>query len=398
MIKREFMRDRRGISIMQDAVLFCVMVSLSGVVLMPAFTSNAVQKAYIEKENEEKAEEILHKFMTCKVDEFEHLNAENILDRAGINASYGLLKPLVDGMLEKEEMHRTYADLCTECMACQLRFSGRQLNVLTENFTEMTEAKLGEFMDEQLGSRYSYNFTIVWNPIAGFDFGGELSTGDVIPSDADVYTAIAYATMPSSLFTKDVSVLLENMRNYIENSVSKNDYVSDFRDGQISEEEFKQHLTEFLVNLIDDIIWRGFDNGSSILDVSIDYIFQGVKNAIEDAFDDALNMTAITIMEAAGENFSEMVARLMKDSFCQIFPVINASLPMKKLISEVKESIKEQAKNFVNETIKKRVTAMVENVASNINKFTNIRAEIINWLLQQINFCRAKVMLSIWEV
>jgi len=71
---------------------------------------------------------------------------------------------------------------------------------------------------------------------------------------------------------------------------------------------------------------------------------------------------------------------------------------MKKLISEVKESIKEQAKNFVNETIKKRVTAMVENVASNINKFTNIRAEIINWVFQQINFCRAKVMLSIWEV
>jgi len=397
--KRRFTRDRRGISIMQDVVLFCVMVSLAGAVLMPAFTSNAVQKTYIEKENEEKVEEILHQFMTCKVDEFEHLNAENILSRAGINAFHNSLKPLIKSMLGREEMHRTYADLCTECIACQLRFSGKQLNILTKNFTEMTKAKLDEFMGEQLGSRYAYNFTIVWNPIAGFDFGGELSTGNPIPPDADIYTASACVTMPSSLFTRDISILLENMRNYIENSVNMNSYISDFEEGYISKEEFKQYVTEFLITLVDDIVWRGFGNGNiSILDITVDYIFRGVKNAIEDAFDDALNMTAITIREAARENFTETVVRLMKDSFCQIFPSANESLPVKELISEVKASIKEQAKNFINETVKKRIAAMAENMADNVNKSTGIRADIINWVFQQINFCRAKVMLSIWRV
>ena len=384
---------------MQDAVLFCIMVSLAGAVLMPAFTSNVVQKTYIEKENEEKVEEILHQFMTCKVDEFEHLNAENILNGAGINAFHDSLKPLIKNMLGREEMHRTYADLCTECIACQLRFSGKQLNILTKNFTEMTKAKLDEFMSEQLGSRYAYNFTIIWNPIAGFDFGGELSTGNPIPPDADIYTASTYTVMPSSLFTRDISILLENMRSYIENSVNMNSYISDFKEGRISKEEFKQYLTEFFVNLVDDIVWRGFGNGNiNILDMTVDYIFRGVKNAAEDAFDDAINMTIITIMEAAGGNFSEMVTHLMKDGFCQLFPSANEPLPMKELISEVKASIKEQAKNFVNETVKKRVMGMVENMVDNINKSTDIRADIINWVFQQINFCRAKVMLSIWEV
>ena len=100
--------DNRGISVMQDAVLFCLMVSISGAILMPALTSNIIASTYIEKEMEERANEVLYQLMVCRVDEFSHLNAETIISSLGVDQ--GLLKSVVDNLLKREQLHRTYAD------------------------------------------------------------------------------------------------------------------------------------------------------------------------------------------------------------------------------------------------------------------------------------------------
>ena len=389
--------DKRGISVMQDAVLFCVMVSLSGAILMPAFTSNTIQKTYIEKENEEKADEVLNQLMVCKADEFEHLNGETILNGLGVNTNQGLLKPVIDNLLEREQLHRTYADLCTECMACQFEFSGSQINILTRNFTEMMKIKLEEFLDKQLGDGYGYNFTIVWNPIVGFDFGGKILVGQTIPSNANVYTASTYVMMPPSLFATGIGSFLENIRNYVLNNPSIGNDFTSVKDGVISQEEFKHDLTVFLVDLINKTVWGGFEDGTnSMINIALDYIFSSIQNAVEKAFDDAINMTASIIIGAGGENFSEVFNQFINTSLHRLFPSIIGTSPLSGAINEIKQYIRYQVKNFINETMGERINAMVENVVDNIGKITDIGTEILNWIFQQLDFCRARMVLSIW--
>jgi len=49
MKRRKFLKNTRGVSSIYDAVLFIVMVSLSGVVLLPAIQSDIAIDASIEK-------------------------------------------------------------------------------------------------------------------------------------------------------------------------------------------------------------------------------------------------------------------------------------------------------------------------------------------------------------
>ena len=395
-IWRKFVEDEQGISVMHDAVLFCLMVSIAGAILMPALVSDVAKESYMEKENEEKVEEVLHQLMVCKLDEFSHLNAEPVLKNLKINTNQGLLKPVIDNLLKREQLHRTYADLCTECVACQFKVLGHRLNILTQNFTEMMRVELKKFLERQLGRQYKYNFTVVWNPIVGFDFGGDLSVGSAIPK-TNVYVAVAYATMPPSLFTTGIGFPLQTIKNYVYNDEIKNEF-TDAKEGLISKDEFKDLLTSFLTDLINRVIWEGFDGKeNSLVDIVIDYIFQGIKESIQDAFGEALSMVS-GIISSVGDDFPSLSDELIRNNLQEFLPTITESDTFSKSIDEVKNYIKEEVRAFIKNTIEEKIQAMVENVVNSIDGITNIGTEILNWLFQQINFCRAKMTLAIWEV
>ncbi|MEA2054037.1 MAG: hypothetical protein U9O96_02805 [Candidatus Thermoplasmatota archaeon] len=408
-ILKRLANDRRGISVMQDAVLFCVTVSLSGAILMPALVSDIPQKAYIEKENEEKAKEVLYQLMICTVDESAHLNAETVLSSLGADTNEGLLKPVIDGLLKREQLHRTYADLCTECVACQFKFSGHRLNVITYNFTEVLKAELESFLDEQLSNRYKYNFTVVWNPVVGFDFGGDISAGCPIPLNADIHTATAYVTMPPSLFTTGIGFSVEKFKHYILEELNIDDDFRDCKSRIITKEEFSGLLEKELLDLVNKTIWEGFDynqdgnfNGpfemESLVGIVIDYIFSKIQDTIENAFDEALDMASNVIAKSINEYFDVSVYDAIKVSLASISDTISVKEHIGDMLDDVKARIKEKSRDFIDEVLDNEIQAMVKGVINRFEDITDIGADILNWLFQQINFCRAKMSLSIWEV
>jgi len=76
---------------MYNAVLFIVMVSLSGVVLLPALQSDIAIDTSIEKHREHVADEALNTFLVSRVDKFSYKMCGDIIDDAaksiGINTS-----------------------------------------------------------------------------------------------------------------------------------------------------------------------------------------------------------------------------------------------------------------------------------------------------------------------
>jgi len=92
---RKFVRNIYAISVMYDAVLFIVMVSISGAVLLPALQSNIAIETSVKTHREHVADEALNAFLVSRVDTFSYKVAGDIIDdaagRIGIdNSSEGL--------------------------------------------------------------------------------------------------------------------------------------------------------------------------------------------------------------------------------------------------------------------------------------------------------------------
>ena len=83
MRQRKFVSNIYGVSVMYDAVLFIVMVSISGAVLLPALQNNIAIESSLDTHREEIVDETLLMLMTARVDTFEYVFAgsqiENIL-------------------------------------------------------------------------------------------------------------------------------------------------------------------------------------------------------------------------------------------------------------------------------------------------------------------------------
>lgn len=389
---KEIFEDERGISAMQDAILFCIMVSIAGVILLPAFTSNIPKETHIEKEGEEKTNEVLHQLMTCTVNEFAHLNAKTVMDDLGIQTDGGLLKPVLDSLLNKEQLHRSYADLCTECIACQFKLENHRLNILTEDFTNVLKIQLGKFLDEQLGNDYKYNFTVIWNPIVGFDFGGEVSIGGEIPERTNIYASHAYVTMPPSLFTNEIGFSYEAIRNNIYENLN-------FESSLLTHDEgFEQMVKEKVTETANRIICEGFEDGTkSIVDTVVDYIFSKIENTIYDIFGEAFSMATDMINTAGGNEFDVLIEDCLKNSFGQILSSDDTTLQtLEWFENALKDEVREEAEKFISDIFNRKVEKIVEYMFD--NGITDLQTKLADWLLHQINFCRAEMCLAIWEV
>ncbi|MDD3492172.1 MAG: hypothetical protein PHU95_02730 [Candidatus Thermoplasmatota archaeon] len=404
---QQWWRDRQGISAMQDALLFCVMVSISGALLIPAFTSTIHQDVLWERQQEEKANALLHQVMTCTVNEAGYLTAESLLDQLNVERQ-GLAKQVAEGMLGREQLHRTYADLCTECVACQFRWSGRQINMLTRNFTESLQTLLDEFFEEQLDPGYGYNFTVVWRPIEGFDFGGVVCSGATVPSTVDVFTAGARVALPPSPVASEAYTLTEAARHYIQNISGIHDAFSEYTQGEISEERYRQALASSLSAIVNKTVWEGFDLNhdgdcrdkgemKSLLDIALDFLWRSRYLSFRDVFGEALSLLTDVVSEGLNKQFDVMVNKIIEEYLSELAEGISVNATMSEPTREVTNEVKKKAREFVNTSIHTKIPYAVEKMMSNINGAQDIQPEMLRWLFLHINPWRAQLSLAIWE-
>jgi hypothetical protein len=162
---RKFLKNQQAISVLYDAVLFVVMVSLSGAVLIPALQNDNAVQTTIDTHRENIAEETLLTMLVSKIDKFTYNS----------------------GIQSFEQLHKTFANLIAENLAC------RKTSFFVGDFTTKLEKEIKNFLNNYLGDKYGFSFQAKWEPA---NLGKiTISLGSTIP-EKNCYIAKTQIMMP----------------------------------------------------------------------------------------------------------------------------------------------------------------------------------------------------------
>jgi len=421
-MKARLWKDKRGISVMQDAILFCVMVSLSGAILLPAFTSNTIQKTYIEKENEEKADEVLAAFLSTKVDKFDYTIGKGVLsgidDKITSTPVYQAIDPFISS---HKVLHQSYATLIADCLASQFYIFGYRMNSLTTSYDSNLRNKIKEYFDTQFGTEYGYNFTARWRPIKGIPIGGNISIGP--PPSPERASAKTRILMPfSPLFTSSGSTEVftkENLENVISIDLTNiQPTINEYHHGLCTRDEAEDSLSQDINRTIMRIYLAGMKSFGdkffvSITNMTIGYCFQMMESGEMDLSNVEANVVDILLKKITGEfSFLNACKKSLNESLGGFSSIIAkyASSWSENYSDELAEAttIYEKPRilaNYVWRLVERKINnedilhpyikGLVNNLLDNEN--ANAREMVLNWLYDMVGLYRAEISLSIWR-
>lgn len=166
-MRKKFLENKKAVSVLYDAVLFIVMVSLSGVALIPALQNDNSVETIVDTHRENIAEETLQTLLVSKIDKFTY--------KSGIQ-SY-------------EQRHKTFANLIAENLASQKK------SFFISDFTKSLKQEIKNFFNDFLGNKYGFSFQAKWcvdNKILGeISFGGDKPEKDCYVAKSKIMTPIA---------------------------------------------------------------------------------------------------------------------------------------------------------------------------------------------------------------
>ena len=413
MKNRKFLNNKFAVSLMYDAVLFITMVSLSGVVLLPALTSNIAIDASVEKHREEIVDEALLMLMTTRVDDFEYVFAgsqiDNVASSVGIdtNDQDGLYNSITKQFLGKEQIHKTYIDLCVENLISQIKIFNCRVNIFTEDYDICLKNKISILLNNYMGNKYNFNLTARWLPVNGLEFGGEISIGPP-PSKKDTYVAKSYVTMPTTVFSKwenstklFIDEQIYSIERYLKTNENKN----------YNETEFKKFIKESVNITINNIIFDGFKIGdknyTGFLNTSLDYAFEKIQGSISDVFGNSL-CRINDFLEIFETDLGFELDKVLSDNIKFITNIDitdlnnDSQISIDDVIIGLKKFTIEQGKNKLNDIFNNSIESLSENIVQEYNSFKDVdmglvKTSITNFYNKQINVLTAEVELTIWE-
>ena len=123
--------------------------------------------------------------------------ADTIAGAGGINATSDILyRDVTKAILGRGNRHRTVMDIAAGDASCQF-LSGPgaiRLNPVTVEYDRAASGLIDQSIRSKLDSRYGYEFTLRWAPLAGVPFGGEVKAGR--PHPAGALSSSTTVTMP----------------------------------------------------------------------------------------------------------------------------------------------------------------------------------------------------------
>jgi hypothetical protein len=203
-----------GYSTIMDAVLFLALVAISAVIMSPAITGHATEQSMADRSLRELSADTLISLESEKVDFFEYRVlgdvADTIAKACGINATNDILyTDVTKAVLGRGNRHRTAMDIAAGDAACQLLAGtgALRLNPVTTEYDRAATELIDRSVRSKLDSRYEYEFTLRWAPLAGIPFGGEVKAGR--PHPAGAVSSSTIVTMP---YTTNITMTsLENV-------------------------------------------------------------------------------------------------------------------------------------------------------------------------------------------
>lgn len=388
MRQMNFYPDERGFSTTFDVLLFLVLISIAAVILLPTITGNIQVKSVIESKSQSESSRILTTILNGRVDEFGYTPAGEQLDTiAGpLNDSSVYLagKKLILG---REIRHKVFSDLAAEDAAAQwvIYHNGQRilLNILLTNYTSSLDSEMKEYLDRQLGDRYSYNLTVVWRPIVNAPLGSDIRIGEQVPDNAFVETA--YITMPYKvdLTRERVEMIVNESFNstfgnisstfaYLKNEASNRTQI----EAEISQEIFDSINTtidEAVVILMDETIVPVIDEAQDAVAGQINSLLPEGGNGLIDS----INETVMTLLDEEG-----------------IF--VNGSLS-DTLKSYIKETAKQDTRTISDREIRNLVTELADMYVNDVMTIEDVNESIITEVFSRVQINRAEITLSIWE-
>ncbi len=384
---------------MHDAVLFMVMVSLSGVVLLPALQSDTSVHTSIQKHREELADETLLMLMTSRCDEFGYtLAGEQIEDLTGLDIDYksssnnDIIESLIKTFLGREQKHKTYSDLCVENLVCQLSAFDNRINIFTSDFDSNLKLELNQVLEKYLGEKYRYNLVVRWRPILGIEFGGKIEIGINPPETTHV--AKSYATLPDNYFTE----WFDTIDDFIEDSVN------DVKKFSSDEESLKTQIKNLTMDIIEKIVLDGFGSESGIIDNTIDYVFSSLEGGISSIFGDSSDMLLSPLEEIYPGITSGLIDKLIETVSTASGVKVKDSNKDGKIdctdaISGLKNFVKDNVKSLVDDVFDGHLESFAEYIVSTLDN-TSINEELTRYLndfiKEYINPLRADFVITIW--
>jgi hypothetical protein len=387
--ERTFLTDTCGFSTTFDVILFLILISICAVILLPSITGNTQINSALSSKNQENSGDTLLTLLNGRVDDFEYTVAGDQMDAmAGTfnNSSvYIAGKKIIAG---KELKHKTFSDIAAENTAGQwvIYYNGTrtQLNFMMTNYSNSSQNIIKNYLDKQIGDRYSYNFTVIWRPIMNVPIGGNIDIGEPVPRNA--YVESAYISMPYHIgLTRDqVEEIIDDKFN---NSELGN--LSSILDEIKTNETARAALEIEITNTINDAI-------NETVNGSVDLV---VDEKLGPMLDDARNKMigdANNLFSGA----SDFLSQELNDRINSTLDAQNASINgtmSDKLKFYLKTAAKEEIQAASDEEIRSFTTELVDMYVNNAMTTEEIKDRILTEVFSRVNMNRARATLSIWE-
>jgi len=419
---------------MYDAILFIVMVSLSGVVLLPALQSNVIVNTSVDVHREHIADDALGAFLSSRVDRFSYKVCGDIIDdvAGGIgidNSSDGLYGSIMEWLLGREQIHKTYASILSEDLACQFRMpfsvlGSNRINIFTGDYDRQLRNNISSFLSSYIGDKYFFNLSSRWHPIKGVEFGGEMFIGKRPPT-SNSYVARSYITMPyspkievpgvgevilSRYWFEDLFNDMVHNIPWLENITELINYYTSF-----TKEELKEKFSENLSVLAEGFLCSGLKNESDatifpgVLNITLQYGFEKIKTMVQNFTEDAVSNVLGESLGMIDSFFGDLggvgnpIAESVQDELTSTI-MDSLGLPVGTFLTTALDELENQTRNFTGNLVHDMLTPYIDSFAESIvdNLYAGGPVDVIksisDWLFDRISISKAEVTLTIWEV
>lgn len=383
-----FQNDTRGFSTVLDIFLFLILISISGMILLPSITGNTQIKSALESKSQKNSADTLLTLLNGRVDEFEYVVAGDQLDALAGDLSnssvYQAGKKMIAG---KELKHKTFSDIAAENAAVQwvIYYNGTrtQLNFMMANYSSRSKKTMQNYLDKQIGDRYNYNFTVKWRPFTNVPMGGKLEIGKPAPDNA--YVESSFITMPYH-----IGISQKRMDEIIEDNFNKSKFgnlsltLEELRQNDTVRNEIEIEISDMTNDTINDTI---DDSVNMIVDEKLGPILDEARNKmIEDIgglvnSETWLNQAINDEINNSLDSYSSDITGTMSDK-------------LKYYLSNV---AKEEIHASSDKEIRSFTTELADLYVNNVITVVGAKDRILMEVLSRMNINRAQATLSIWE-
>lgn len=428
-----------------DALILLVLISLSGVLLMPYMQAEKQYNAAYDVSSSDLNSHVLESLLSCKLEDFEYENSPIFALNMSVPENSVVEDPS-RVLFQKEQKHKTFADLVTEYLALALTLPDPQsvsslnqnmssgLNLNSNNSTDkyrdfdssnnnnknknnysyalnpfaadyVSEYSkiISAYINQKGAGRFSYRFEAYWQPVEAFPMKSELIIGDEPPAYA--FRQSTKLSMPSYVNTPSKEPLLACVNDSMLETTSLAS--SDKKAARILGQAFDDCLDAAAEKGSEELIGLLFtqDYAGSVLEEGTEESFYTLLYGVSDNsdqrgsaslqkefdtyFTDRLQSGVPLNTDISSENVKGQEIKAAEEG------KDNSLVLREELRIYFKEEIKKELETEFSDDIDRTISSIIK--AKNLSEARTLRDACIDSIYKEINPGGARIVLSIWD-